>query len=453
MAQDYVWQTQPICKGVNNTFPDTAIDDAELADSANYQIDLQGQGWLTKREGITKTDTNQRTATTYSIYDGELGNYYHNGTVVYDFAGTSLVTGMAAAFDSWASAFGYDLFVNGTDAQKTSNGTSFSAIASIPAGTKFIAAVNNFVYASTGNTKLRYCGYGDITDWNATYELGFTQNIDGLAECDNAVGIWAAKWFYMVMGYSNIDQNVSYYSKRDGLRGSARSIVVTPFGTFWWGLSGITWMKQGYSIDYPMLRKLAKTLAGLNRAYDSIVHAAWDSIQQRVMFWVANGVATTCNLRIDFYPYYDSFFLQTGAGVTMSASGTVTISGAQNIYVGGYNPTYLYKQSGLTDDGAAISAYFDTKREGSPVIDRSGRSVVIQTNLGATETISYSKYINNDATADTAVDCSIVAGMQDTVISQIPNNKRIKHRIADAATASRTKILGLTHTGTQDKIK
>jgi hypothetical protein len=458
MPQEYIWATNATCKGVNNTAPDFSIDDAELSDSANYQPDFTGQGWMIKREGITKTDTTQRTATTYSIYDGMAGNYYHNGTVVRDFAGTSLDTGIAQAYDSWTSMGGYDIYANGTDIRKTLDGTTFSALSGVAAGTKYLAAANNFLYGAghTSNPyEILYASWGTVETWSAVYSLVFTEEIKGIKKCVNALGIWAAKAFYMVMGYSNIDQEVSYYSEQDGLVGSNASIVTTPYGTFWWGPAGITWMKSGYEIDHPMHRKLAKTLYGLNRAYDSLVHAVWDASQQRVMFWLVNGAGTTVNLRVDYYPYYDAFYIHTGAGVCMSASASVIVSGAQNIYVGGYNPTYLYKHGSdsLTDNGTAITGYFDTKNEGQETVQRSARKVILATNLAGTETITYSDYVDNATSANATYNLSITAGQQDTVIALNHQNTRLKHRVTDAATATRTKILKLSHTGTADKVK
>lgn len=457
MSQDYLWETATPCAGVNNTLSDKSISDAELSDSANYQPDFTGQGWMIKREGITKQDTNQRTTTTYSIYDGFLNDYYHNGTVVYTIDGTSRVISMASAYDSWATmnlgSTNYDLFVNGTDAQQTSNGTTFSAISGIPSGAKYIAVANNFLYAAGhSGGKIRYSDYGTINTWDATNEIDVSKTIVGMIKCDNALGVWAAKSFYMIMGYSDLDQEISYYSEKDGCTGSHRSIVNTPYGTFWWGLPGIVWMKSGYSIDYPMHRKLAKTLAGLNRSYDSIVHSSWDASQQRIMFWAANGESTTQTIRIDYYPYYDAFYLQTGTGVAMSASASITISGVQNVYVSGYNPTYLFKQSGLTDNTSPITAYLETKREGNPLLLRNGKGINISTDLTGTETITYSAYIDNATAVTKAYAIAIASGSADTYIPLNLANKRIKHRIGDAATATRTRIVSLTHSGQADKI-
>jgi len=456
MGQDYYWETANPSGGVNNRLPDTQIADNELSDCANYQPDMTGQGWLTKREGLTKSSDN-KTGTTYSVYDGRNGDYFHNGTVVYNFAGTSLATGLASAYDSWASYQAYDLFVNGTDAQLSSNGSSFSAItgvaADFPSGVKYLASSNNFCYAA-GHDKgaLRYCDYGDLTSWPSINQVVFSQDqgddIIGLMPVTNALGVWCTKSFYFLTGYSNIDQQIGYYNKSDGCL-AHRSIVNTPHGIFWWSRAGIAWLKEGYVLDYPMQRKLTDTLANMNRAYDAYVHACWDDNEGRVMFWVFNGTSqTTVNLRVDFYPQTDAFFLHSGVGTQMSASGPSIVSGVRNIYVGGYaSSTYLYKQSGLTDDGTAITAYLATKREGSPTVFRDGRTVVISTDLTGSETITYKVYVDNATTAETRYSAAIAANPQDTVVSLNRQNTRLKHYITDAATTTRSRIIGISHTG------
>jgi hypothetical protein len=216
-------------------------------------------------------------------------------------------------------------------------------------------------------------------------------------------------------------------------------------------LPGIVWMKPGYQIDYPMHRKLAKTLNGLNRLYDSLVHAAWDASQQRVMFWLVNGVGTTCNLRVDYYPYYDAFYVHTGTGTYMAVSGSMTISGVQNVYVSGYNPTYLFSQTGLTDNTTAITAYLETKREGNYNIMRNGHSVSVLTDLGGTETVTYSCYVDNASSVTRSVEKSTASGGVDTVHILDLRNRYLKHRIGDAATVTRSRIIGLSHCGQKDK--
>ena len=440
--------------GVNNTLPDESIADDEFSDLANYQPDRSGNGWLIKREGITRESSNV-TAQVYSVFNGRNANYFHAGTVIRNFAGTSLDTGRAAAADTWTSFGTYDIFVNGTDARKTSDGAAFSAVSNIPSGTKYIAAVNNFLYgAGHDKGKLRWANIGTAETWPTTNELVLTQDENDdiviIAPTTNALLVLCSKSHQMVTGFSNLEQEVSYYSKVEGCTAS-RSVAVTPFGVFWFSKAGVVWLKDGYQLDYPMLRKLSTTLGALNRGQDANIHAVWDSSQNRVMFFLFNGAAqTTVNLRADFYPEFDAWYLHTGAGVQMAASGSALVSGVSNVYVGGYAAsTYLYKVSGNDDDTVAISAFAETKREayGSSQMLKKCRKVVLTTNYGTTATTTYAQYIDNATATDTTwTHTSLGTGRVDTVMGCNRLHYKLKHRVADAA-ATRTKIWGLHHEG------
>jgi hypothetical protein len=450
---DYIWQTPVLCKGVNNTMPPELIDDGELSDAANYEPDLTGQGWLVKRGGLTKTDTTERTAKSYSIYSGKLANYYHNGTVIYNFAGTSVGTGMAAAHDIWTSTGTLDIFVNGTDAQKSANGTSFAALSNVPTGAKTIVWHNNMLFAAGHDTgKIRWSDLGTTETWTATNEWVLPYDNVALVKAPNAVLALHDKAFYLLSGTKTLDVQVLYSSTREGCT-AIRSGCVTPYGIFWWSRPGIVWMKGDYSLDYPMLRKLSKTLNGLNRAYDSSVHAVWNSFRGCVHFWLVNGAATTVNLRVDFYPYYDAFYIHTGAGVTMSCSGTAVVSGAENVYVSGYaSSTYLYKQSGAQDVSTAIASYFETKNEGNPMVERSTRSTMLTTDLTSAETITVDTYPDNKAASSVSTAITPGTGKVDSYIATNLQNTRLKHKVSDSGTTA-TRIIQLTHFGSVTKVR
>lgn len=455
--QPYSWRTPPMCLGINNTNPDSLIAPEELSDARNYQPDFTGQGWLIKREGLTKTDSNQRTgAATHVVFDGRNQNYYQNGSVLYTFAGTSVKTALAQAYGQMTSFGTYDILVNGTDAVKSSDGSSFSALSGIPSGAKFIAAANNFLYCAGHSSALgevRYCDYGTAEDnWDATNSLILTNDendvISGLCPVKNGLSVWCNKSFYIVSGWSDLEQEVAYYDKSDGHVGGPNAIVNTPYGIFFWSLAGMAVARPGYQIEYPMLRKLAKTLNGLNRAKDAFIHGVYDKVQQRVCYWLFNGTSqTTVNLRMDYYPALDAFFLHSGAGCNMSASGVVTVSGVQNIYVGGYNPTYLYKQSGAADDGTSITAYAESPREGSALVERNGRTIFVTTDQVSDATFSYSCYQDNASSATQSVTLSSVGtGLQEKHIKLNMQNKRIKHRIEDSSSVN-TRVIGIEHAG------
>lgn len=450
--------------GINNTLPDFAIDSTgELSDARNYQPDLTGQGWLIKREGVASFGYTLTAGTTYGIYFGVNFQYAHLGAKVYQYGdGTAIIgSGLASAYDSWASMQGYDCFTNGTDRVTIASDKTAGTLG-CPSGTKYIASQNNFMYAAGATTgTLTWCNAGDITTWAATNSITLTNqqndNITALCPIGNGLGVWTSKSFYIITGWSNIDQEVSYFTHSDGCL-SNRSVCVTPYGVFWWTRAGIAWMGEGYQIRYPMLGKLAKTLAGLNRAYDAYVHAVWDADRQRVMFWLFNGSSqATVNLRCDFYPGIGNgaFFLHSGAGTTHSASGVGVVSGVQYIYVGEYSAVGMHKilSSTLTDAGAAIAGYFETAREGNPGIERNGSTVILSTDLTGTETITYAAYIDVGTSVSDTYARSITTAQKDVVFSLARRNKRIKHRVSDSATATRTRITQLTHTGQAERVR
>lgn len=462
----YIWTTTNPCGGVDNTRPDFAISDDCLADCSNYSPDYTGGGWMIKRQGISPVST-AITGNITSVFGGRNGRYFTSGTSIYRYSGTALHSPISSSYKgiSWCSFLGYDIIVDGTYAYKTSDGTTFTAVSGIPSGTSLVAGVNNFLYAATSASgSLRWSDYGTAETWDATNEIILGQDsgdkIWGLCELENGLGVWCENSFYIVSGYSDIDQEIAYYSFRDGCR-SPRSIVNTPYGIFWWSKAGIVWCKEGYQLDYPMLRKLAKTLNGLYRTYDIYVHAVWDKVQQRVMFWLFNGsTQTTVNLRVDYFPAYDAFYLNSGLGVQMRSSASINPENylaGQKLYVGGYGsagtPTYLYAMSGNypTDNGTTISSYLETKREGSAGALRNGKTVIVSTDQTAPETITYGAYIDASASANVEYHNHAPAGANDWTIALNLANRRIKHRISDSAT-TRTRITQLTHTGMSDRI-
>lgn len=440
--------------GVNNSIGDEFIKDEECSDAANYQPDLTYGTGIIKREGLTQVSS-VMTATISSVYQGRNENYFTSGTTTRAFAGTSLDSGLTAGYPSWTSFATYDIMVNGTNLRKTSDGANFSALANCPAGAKYVAAVNNFVYvAGHGYGKLRWADVGTAETWTVTNELVLTQdendNITGLAPWRNALLVTCEKSFELISGYSTLEQGVSYYSKADGCN-SHRSIVVTPVGVFWWSKrSGIVWVKEDMTADYPAIRKIPKTLASINWGQNAYVIGTFDPRQHKVMFYTVTGTGTTNNIRIDYYWDTDSFWLHTGAGTAMAACGMAVDTGVACVYTGGYaTSTYLYKVSGATDDGTHITSYFDTKREayGSPTAYKVTKNVTLHTNLSTSDAITYEAWIDNDTSADTAWSNTVDTGPQDTVIGVNRQHRKIKHRITDHA-ATTTRILGLTHDGT-----
>ena len=441
--------------GINNSLSDEFIvTDSELSDGRNFQPDEQTSGVLIKREGTVRTSS-AIGANITSIYQGANGNYFTVPQFIYNFSGTGLTgaLGLSTYYPSWTTMAVYDIMADGVQVMKTSNGTTFTALAGVPGGTRYVCSVNNFLYASGGDGHLRWANIGTAETWPTTNDLTLTadtaDNITGLAPWRNAVFVGSAKSFRLVTGYTSLEQAVSYYSKEEGCL-SHRSIVVTPMGLMWWSRRGATVLREEMTLDFPMQRKLQGTLYGLNRAMDGSVHAVHDPTRKRVMFFLFNGVSTTCSLRADYFYYDDAWYLHDAAGVRMNSSGSALISGVVDVYAGGYGATngYLFKYSGATDDGVFINSWLETAREayGSSAVLKIGRKASISTDLTTPETILYGVYVDNATILTDTYSIAVVAGGVDTRIGVNRAHYKIKHMISDTAT-SRTRIYGIKHDG------
>lgn len=449
---------QSIILGINNVVTDETIAHYELSDARNYIPDKLGDSILTKREGLSKVDSDSLAANASSIYQGRNATYVTAGTVTYDSGINSLDTGLTAGYPSWTSFATYDIMVNGSEARKTSDGSSFSALSNCPAGAKYVAAVNNFLYvAGHDKGKLRWANVGTAETWTATNELILTQDenddITGLAPWENVLLVTCNKSFECISGYNTTEMGVSYYSKAAGCK-SNRSIVVTPVGAFWWSEAGVVWVKKDFSIDTPMLRKIPATLNGLNRGNDSIVHSVHDPLQGKVMFYLFNGAAqSTINLRADYYYYDDAWYLHSGTGANMLSAALVFVSGQPTIYVSGYATTYLWKHAlATTDDGTNISAYLKTHKESYPgALSRSDKAV-LTTNIGTSSNVSYACWIDNGSSADTTWVLTPGTGTVDSVIGTNRQFYKLMHYIADSSAYSND-IYGLVHNGTHTRLR
>jgi hypothetical protein len=154
------------------------------------------------------------------------------------------------------------------------------------------------------------------------------------------------------------------------------------------------------------------------------------------------------DLRCDYHYYDDAFYLHDGTGVKMSSSGSATISGVTDVYVGSYPLGCLYKYTGSLDDGAFINSWLETAREayGSSAVLKIGRKASISTDLTTPETILYGVYVDNATILTDTYSIAVVAGGVDTRIGVNRAHYKIKHMISDTAT-SRTRIYGIKHDG------
>jgi hypothetical protein len=445
--------------GTNDTLADFAIDDAELSYCINYVPDVaSGYGWMIKREGLTATGT-AKSATSRSIFGGHSGNYHHCGTDIFNFAGASLATVANAASD-WdtyrlTDGTSYDIFAEGTNILKTTNGTTFTNVAG-PATARSVGVANNFCYMSGHDGgKLRWGDLGTL-DFNAVNELDVQDPIVGQKEWNNGLLVLCQHGFGMVFGTSTVTQNISYWSKMEGCAGSIRSLAVTPFGAFWWTHGGLVWCKSDFSLTYPMMSKSSFWLKYIKIAAsdnEPVVNTVWDGVNHRVICNMMYS-AGAAGISYFFYPEYNAgYWCNFLDNRVITASGTAATATIKDVYLAGqYIPplvdAQLYKLSGNTDAGTAITAMFETKRDGNPGILRQTRNIILTTNLTAAATITYSCLIDGETTPAIGNDWAITidTGLTDTLIGVQREHYRIKHRITDFAT-TRTRILALACDG------
>jgi len=431
---------------------------------------------LIKREGLT-TASSVLTAAVTSVYDGALNNYCTLPTAIHDFAGTELATGLTSSTDpDWATFNAIDLFCNGTEVQKTSNGTTFASLGGTPPAGKYIAVYNQMVFlAGHDATSLRWTDTATYETWPATnsFTLGSTEDpITGLAVFKDTLIVFCKYSFYHLRGYGNLEMQISNRVPDEGSL-SHRSICVTPYGLFWWSRNGLTFSPDGFSVQYPMLAKHPALIDAVNRSQDALIHCVWNPIEDRVEGWCFTGSSSTCNQKFFFYPKLDSLWLASGAAANMGASGLATVSGVTNVYAGSAAASgYLYKVEGNTDSGVPITSYLETKQDTSeygPTAIKKATSLMVRFLAASGEYyITYAVYLNNRTSPTYSwqlpfvtpgnvfmLDSSVLDG-PDILGSEFSSynhevflNQRwtqIKHRIYDAS-VYRTRIRGIVNKG------
>jgi hypothetical protein len=321
--------------GINTVLPDEHIAENELADARNVVPEAMGVGTLKKRRGISKYNAVALSNRTFigSIYSGVKGPYYTDQSASdWDIrsgaTGSSVKSGTASvAFPSWSSLEGYDLVVDGTNALKTSNGSTFTALANIPSGAKWLAVYNNILFcAGHDGYTLRGADVGTVETWTATNEFKFTNNsadlTTGLLNAGKVLILFMNSQFHHIQGYSWLSMTISYSNRSVGCL-SHRSAVLSPYGAFWWSDRGLTWAKDLQdTMDFVTARKLDSSFL-VHPGNAGSIHGVWDAVSHAVHMYIPYGGGTTCNMRIDYYPEKDAIYLQDGAAAAMACSAYV----------------------------------------------------------------------------------------------------------------------------------
>ena len=353
-------------KGLNNSVSDEFIDDQELSAVDNFVIDYENAGVLIKREGITLAHATCVNSSITSVFDGIAGDYATANSAIWSLAGAEVHSGLAAMTDpTWTSYTDgsgnqYDIVSSSKMLPlKTSDGSTFAAINSAVSFLS-IAAYNNFLFGIKDNT-LRWSAFGDEEVWDASNSLTFDFQPTALTRYKNYLYMFNQNEFFQLDASSAVNVVVVGRNYDEGCS-SHRSTVVTPYGLFWWSKNGPV-RSDGNEIVNIGKRKIPTTLESLNKDKYSLVHGVWNPSKERVEFWVFNSSSTTVDMKILYYPLQDAFFISTGAGTEMGASGLVMSSGAASVYVGSAaSAAYVYTQTGDTDNGTPIEARVTYKR-------------------------------------------------------------------------------------------
>jgi hypothetical protein len=469
--------------GVNNSVSDEHIEQNELGDARNYTPDPENSGVLVKREGLSQVSSQQSAAFIGEVHDGIHDVWVALPTDVIDDSGTAQSLSLTSSTDcDWASINNFDIIVNGTE-EKKYNGAAWSDLGGTPPNFKYIEVYNRFLFgAGHDKGKVRWSDPGDPETWDATNEWNLTpdanDDIVGLKRFRDVLVVFTERSFFHLRGYEEKAIAITYRGQPGCT--SHRSIVATPFGLYWFSDDGIYWSPDGFQIENISQLKIAGTMDGLNKDKLNLIHGLWNPLRQRVEWYVFDGTSTTQDLAIFYYPRIGtrtmagvplgSFWLQSGAGVQMAASGVVTVSGERRVYLGAAATNkYLYHCTGDTDDGTDIEAYLETKRDsteyGPNAIKRS-KTLLPIFELAGSATVYYGIYINNSSgvTESWALELEPTSGFilgeselgtgelgaaeaaQEIAIGYSEKFRKLKHRIYDQ-NSQRTKVRGIRTEG------
>ena len=487
----YVSQHLDLRGGLDNSVSDDQVSDNCLTAVSNYLPDFLSAGMLMKREGVSKTLVDQQTEAITSVYQGDQGNYFTTSSTIKQFTSNVDLAGgalSATTAPDWTSLASVDVYVNGTDAPRRIDvGPVVTTLGGSPPNFAYIKAYHNFLFGAGGNAavgQIRWTDVGTLETWTVTNALVLSDQTDpirGFGLYKDVLVVFCERSYHHVSGWATLEIVVTYSNFEEGCL-SHRSIVSTPYGLFWWSKAGLCRSTDGFSIDYVTVRKVPNTLDTLNKAKYDIVHGVWHPRYKRLQFYCCSRSSNTPDTAFYYYPESDSIWVMTGAGVQMGASGMAVTSGVADVYLGSASTTgYFYKNSGDTDDGTAITAYLETKRDYTQFGPTAIKRCDILTPMGLVVTgvasVTYSVYLDNAVTATNSWDLDWTGGSTFTTggfilgtdhlgtgtlgapvttgTGAVPVEstigygrifKKIKHRISDN-NATRPKIRGFVHRG------
>ena len=471
-SNEYINRYLVNCGGVNNTLPDELIADNELSDSSNIVPGEQGQQNLVKRAGYAQHLAGTASQTVYSLYSGIRNRFYatYNTGTATDFCIYDLDAAAAALYSHtdpitnyhWASFNANDYFVGGTaDSQLiTATDTTFADWTGILDTIQIIEVYNNFMFGTLkGGRTLYWSAISDPATWPAANNLVFGLGPEkdwptALQAHGDVLVMFTQRNFYHIFGTEELGMRITYSNKDVGCIGQ-HAALSTAHGLIWWSpMHGIVISRDGYKIETPMLDKIRKTWDTVVDYQDSTIHGIWRPDFQCARFFVKSGAAATANLRIDYYPKGDRFFLQPLTNLTSPKASLVYIN---NTF--GTSTISEYTTSGIKpmvenlasaqDDSNTLTDYMETKRQAGvagPIAKKVTINVQLTTKVGTTGAVSVQIYRNNATSAETAITPTVAAGVDDTLIGINAEYNKIKFRIGDSLN-ERTEYYSLVEAG------
>lgn len=468
--------------GVNNTLTDELIADNEMASCDGYVPNPSGNGNIVKRYGYTQHLAGTAAKIVTAIFSGKLNRYfstYDSGTAadfcIYDLDnGAELYTHTDPNDEVYfGSLNGVDYLSCGSLELKTTDGTNWvtwsgpfadSALAS----PTILATYNNMLWGMSRSQPIKV-GWSAVSDgdtWSATqtYELdagSTTSNYNlgsALVPFRDRLIIFGQESMFAIQAFGATDATVVYSRNDIGCIGP-RAAVASPYGLIWWsGSSGIVRSVDGYQIDTPMLRKLLGTFNTVRQYQGYLIEAVYRPDLGCVRFFVPSAVAARMDMRIDYYPLQDAFYVHTlGFGTTSQRGSCVTIdntfsAAGVNEYVG-YGIKVLKEGSTIQELGSTTTATLKTKRysQGSVAAVKTSRNVFLTTKMASAGTVTYGYSQDNATSLSQSFTPTIATGVVDTNIGINNTNRKIQHYISDANNA-RNEIITLTEVGMATEI-
>lgn len=477
--------------GINNALADDAIADNELSDARNLVPDLSSSGEIVKRDGISRHST-VFTETISGIFAGASADYICAQTAIHNLAGTSLDGSLTSSttwdhtiFDDTTLGL-IDIFVNGTNERRTVDASTFANVANMPNFT-LIEAYNRFIFgAGHDRGHLRWSDPEDTETWNSNNEIIFAgeSTFTGLKKYKQSIYVFFPNSFHQITGTGEKQMRITASNHEVGCA-SARSVVITPYGLFWWSNQGMIWSPNGRDAVNITLPVIPKTFTDLNAGRFSNVHGVWQPLKGCVSMWLAETSSSTSeDFRIDYFPtelnpqrqpnsraiQLGSFWLHDGTGVEMQASGIIRISGEDRLYVGDNGSTgFVSRQTGALDVITNVTSFFETKREtaklGEDTIKRVKTLDVLFILTGAT-TLTYGIYVDDGVSLEkqwsfnespegfilgtdalgTGTLGSGIGGPASARFGYPRRWKKIKHYVSDS-TSRQTRFRGIINSG------